>query len=270
MLNNPRSAVLVLLLGLATLAGCIGDADDDLHDHDHDHDHDGHGHADDPAQNDTVEPELVFQVDVHNGTVPLTVNFTWAATGLDGNATFWELDLDGNGLADASGEETSGVFTHTYEEAGTWNVTLTVSDGNHTLFAEASVEATVFVEPEPEVVAFFEGEADFVTGISSGDPEWALQCPGFVLDHNGDGCVFFAFEEDLSGLPYLMEASISSLRWAFWSACSPTADGISSSSANEDTHQGEVPDGAGCVIIWSAATSTASAPIEYRFTVFAS
>jgi PKD repeat protein len=77
------------------------------------------------AGNEISEPEIVapvadFSADVTSGDAPLTVNFSDAST----DAENWSWDLDGDGVEDSN--ETKPQFT--YAEAGTYNVTLTVSN----------------------------------------------------------------------------------------------------------------------------------------------
>jgi outer membrane protein assembly factor BamB len=77
------------------------------------------------ADNEISEPAIVapvadFSADVTSGEVPLTVNFTDAST----DAESWSWDFDGDGVEDSN--ETNPQFT--YDEAGTYNVSLTVSN----------------------------------------------------------------------------------------------------------------------------------------------
>jgi PKD repeat protein len=67
-----------------------------------------------------VAPVADFSADVTSGTAPLTVNFTDAST----DAESWSWDFDGDGVEDSN--ETNPQFT--YDEAGSYNVSLTVSN----------------------------------------------------------------------------------------------------------------------------------------------
>ncbi|MEA3499555.1 MAG: PKD domain-containing protein, partial [Candidatus Marinimicrobia bacterium] len=62
-----------------------------------------------------------FTADVTSGTAPLEVQFTDESTG----ATTWEWDFDNDGTTDATDQNPS----YTYQDAGTYTVSLTISDG---------------------------------------------------------------------------------------------------------------------------------------------
>jgi PKD repeat protein/C1A family cysteine protease len=66
-----------------------------------------------------------FEADVTTGTVPLTVNFQDLSKG---EIVSWKWDLDGDGTWDDTHQNTS----HTYDVAGTYSVTLEVTDGVQT------------------------------------------------------------------------------------------------------------------------------------------
>lgn len=71
-----------------------------------------------------VNISVDFNSNVTNGTAPLTVEFT----GISENATEWQWDV-----GDGTTNYTSQNFTHIYEKAGVYNVTLTVSGLNETV-----------------------------------------------------------------------------------------------------------------------------------------
>jgi PKD repeat protein len=66
-----------------------------------------------------------FEADVTSGTVPLTVNFQDLSKG---DIVSWNWDMDGDGTWD----DTHQNCSHTYDAAGTYSVTLEVSDGVQT------------------------------------------------------------------------------------------------------------------------------------------
>ena len=76
--------------------------------------------------NDT-EPKANFTANVTSGFAPLTVQFNDSSVSYDG-ITGWEWDFDEDGTVDSNEQNP----THTYDEAGTYTVSLTVheSDGD--------------------------------------------------------------------------------------------------------------------------------------------
>ena len=71
----------------------------------------------------------------------LTVNFTDASTDPNGDTTIasWVWDFNGDGTVD---NETQAPITYTYDAAGTYNATLTVTD-DYGLTANTTKEVTV-------------------------------------------------------------------------------------------------------------------------------
>jgi len=74
-----------------------------------------------------------FTADITSGTAPLTVNFTDQSTG----ATTWEWDFDNDGTLDATAVQNPSF---TYDNAGTYTVSLTVTDGAGTIDTETKTD----------------------------------------------------------------------------------------------------------------------------------
>ncbi len=66
-------------------------------------------------------PVAAFDADVRSGLAPLTVQFSDNSTG---DPTAWAWDFDGDGMVDSTDQNP----THTYDAAGTYDVTLTVNN----------------------------------------------------------------------------------------------------------------------------------------------
>jgi len=100
-----------------------------------------------------VPPVADFGSDVSSGNAPLTVTFTDKSTG---NPTAWNWDF-GDGT-----DSTDKNPVHTYTSAGTYTVTLTVSNAD----GAASKEGTITVlQPAEPVVPV----ADFTSDVASGN-----------------------------------------------------------------------------------------------------
>ncbi|MBT8508660.1 hypothetical protein AZH53_09610 [Methanomicrobiaceae archaeon CYW5] len=124
------------------------------------------------------------------GYAPLTVSFRDLSSGAP---TSWAWDLDGNGAIDATVKNP----VHTYDQPGTYSVTLTASNAEGTATVTKSGFVTVAevpVQPEPPTAAF---SADPLTGtiplavsftdLSSGEPtswEWNFGDKGTSTEQN--------------------------------------------------------------------------------------
>jgi len=99
--------------------------------------------------NDT-EPKANFTANQTSGFAPLTVQFNDSSVSYDG-ITAWEWDFDGDGSIDSNEQNP----THTYDEAGTYTVSLTVheSDGDSdTETREDYITVTSAADTEPPTI----------------------------------------------------------------------------------------------------------------------
>jgi len=99
--------------------------------------------------NDT-EPKANFTANQTSGFAPLTVQFNDSSVSYDGIIA-WEWDFNGDGIVDSNEQNP----THTYDEAGTYTVSLTVheSDGDSdTETKEDYITVTSAVDTEPPTI----------------------------------------------------------------------------------------------------------------------
>jgi PKD repeat protein len=239
-----RVLLITLALTLTAMAGCLGgDADgDDDHDLDNGQDQNGNGH------NETVEPEIFFSANVTSGEAPLTVLFSIDATGFDQNFTFWNLDVTGNGDAEASGEELPAEFEFTYGEAGNFTVALEVSDGVNTRNDTALITVEA-VPPSEEDLLFpwvVEGSVTaphptfFVVGSQA--------CISFMSGQSGVDCDFFEVEEIWIGREFTSGADGGDLDMEFRTSCEATSESVQMF-GSVGHESGTVPEGAGCLVV---------------------
>ncbi|MCW7077639.1 MAG: PKD domain-containing protein [Canidatus Methanoxibalbensis ujae] len=99
--------------------------------------------------NDT-EPKANFTTNQTSGSAPLTVHFNDLSQSYDGIIA-WEWDFDGDGIVDSN--EQNPIYT--YDEAGTYKVSLTVheADGDSdTETKEDYITVTSAVDTEPPII----------------------------------------------------------------------------------------------------------------------
>lgn len=131
--------VSVLLVATLALAGCTGDEGDDATlDTD-----EGSGLGTPDAAVPDLEASL--SPSATEGPAPLAVTFDLAAVG---NATSWQLDVDGDGSADAEGEELPADHSHEYLDPGTFEATFTVFGASHNATHRLAI---MVLEPEVEI-----------------------------------------------------------------------------------------------------------------------
>jgi len=131
-------------------------------------------------QGETAAPVADFSANVLSGVAPLTVQFTDASTG---SPTSWSWDFNSDGTKDASVQNPSYTFT----EAGSYYVSLSVSNGTGT-DTETKADYIIVLSPTSLTADF---EADVIEGstpltvnftdLSTGGPtSWSW-------DFNSDG-----------------------------------------------------------------------------------
>ncbi|HEC76399.1 MAG TPA: hypothetical protein ENI33_03965 [Thermoplasmatales archaeon] len=78
-------------------------------------------------------PTCSLSVNVTFGYAPLAVSFLLNASDSDGYIVSWNLDCNGDGIADYGGEGApSSMLSYTYQNTGTYIANLTVEDNNAT------------------------------------------------------------------------------------------------------------------------------------------
>ncbi len=83
--------------------------------------------ADEYNNSNNQSPEITsFSAEPTSGQAPLDVTFTCSASDPDGHIPQYKWDFDGDGSVDQT--TTDNTITHTYNNAGTYNATVTVVD----------------------------------------------------------------------------------------------------------------------------------------------
>ncbi len=187
----------------------------------------------------------------------LLVQFAINGSDDDGDVLSWHLDVDGDGVIDAEGEELPAV--HEAElEAGEYTAWLIVSDGT----ANATSEATFLLEEaaadpawEPVVL---EGAVDFSCEHCWSGSLTPVHCIGLQADANGYDCRWFTLDASYIGHPFTAEADDDG-DVLFQDTCGGNDIEVFENAGNE---AGVVPAGAGCAVLWNYADQNVSASVK--------
>jgi len=120
-----------------------------------------------------------FAADVTSGPSPLSVNFTDSSFSSDpGGITSWAWDFDGDGIVDSTLQNPTFVYTN----CGTYNVTLTVTDGTH---APNSLTRTAYIATDNIQAGFTSGVVGPLT-VQFTDTS-NMPASSWAWDLDGDG-----------------------------------------------------------------------------------
>ncbi|WP_321428946.1 PKD domain-containing protein [uncultured Methanolobus sp.] len=132
-----------------------------------------------PEGTEIVPPVVAeFEADVVSGIQPLAVNFTDQSA----LAENWEWDFNNDGIVDSTIQNPE----YTYTDAGTYNVSLTVSNAN----GSDTKLRTHYINVNPRVIANF--TADVVSGtppLSVNFTDLSNDAESWAWDFNSDGTV---------------------------------------------------------------------------------
>lgn len=203
----------------------------------------GPGESDDGNETGDVNspPTATLAASNQNGTAPLDVTFQLGGADEDGDSLAWTLDLDGDGAADEVGDVLPTTVNATYE-AGTHNITLTVTDGRANTTANLTIEVVEATE-EPA------GPAQTASGTILTSPYGCLQ-NAYLNGPVAPYFVTFDIEPASYGLPFLatFETTVPSIENVaqFWVGTGTVAGTFTSDGG---AVEGVVPEGAESVYL---------------------
>jgi len=83
-----------------------------------------------PANNHA--PAGTISANIQKGTLPLNVTFSLTGNDQDGDKLTWNLDADGDGKTDKSGDSLPATTSYNYTKAGNFTAKYVISDGKTT------------------------------------------------------------------------------------------------------------------------------------------
>lgn len=173
----------------------------------------GRGQFTSPGFTSTAPLNAAFSLDKTSGTIPLVVNLMDRSTG---NPTSWQWNFgDGNSSTDQNP-------SHTYTVAGSYSITLSVSDGSDT---DSVVKTnTIFVTSAQDTL-YTEGFEDcWDQNPANGRDNYVWYTSDVNGDTNSAGCYSSSFNNDATGFLSYDEdkgigfgaAAASNVSWDDW------------------------------------------------------
>jgi hypothetical protein len=163
------------------------------------------------------------------------------------------------------------TVVHAYAAAGNFTATFTVTDGEDPATFDLDVPIVaagstgiVFTQKQ----AFPSNPVSSVTDPVAGAFLGANGCVGYTANMSGQDCVFFKLDAAFVGHAFTITADAGDPDYELWPECNATPTSIDGLAMEGSTaagpESGMIPDGAGCVVIWTK--SPPDAP-THTFTV---
>lgn len=191
-------------------------------------------------------PDPSLEVAASGEYAPLPVEITIDATDGEEDLVSWVLTI---GDLEFNGTEFPSVVSHTFEEAGAFNVTLMVADeAGYTSNVTQTVE--VFENPFPWTASALNA----ISCIGCSDLFGAAGCIGWGAGVNGIDCVWFELPKGAAGHTYeaFSDFPLDDPDGEFFADCTYGSTHVGDAySVGVET--GKVPEGAGCLVIWEYA-----------------
>lgn len=252
-----RTWLIIALLTAVALSGCAGEDPQDVDDAGPSDDGDaggdgGNGTAGDASGsggeatgNETdvesnTPPAGELTADVTNGTAPFNVTFTLEGSDEDGDDLSWTFDADGDGTFEAEGDggDFPATYDHSYAQNGTYNATLTVSDGQNSTSQTVTINAIAAAGPAGPVQEY---SGSFITS------PYGCIANAWINSPATTGNVFLAFTPDPEtyGLDFTVTFDTGDVPSEenliqFWGGGNPVGE----ASGPDDVLEGTVPEGA--------------------------
>lgn len=203
-----------------------------------------------------------------NGT---NATFTLTGSDPDGDTIVWDLTF-GDGAA-TNGTGLPANATHSYASAGNFTANFTITDGQSPVtynltvpVAGAGSAGIVFVQKQTTPSNPLGSTVIPNVGFAG-----ANACAGFTGGDNGVDCVWFDLLPEYAGHLFTATTDVGDPDYEFWPACpfpenagAPPGLAITGSTAT-GPESGEIPDGAGCIVLWTKLSPEIP---EHTFTVF--
>ncbi|MCA1810961.1 MAG: PKD domain-containing protein [Halobacteriales archaeon] len=151
-----------------------------------------------PAASANHAPTATLAAKAGNGTASLNATFALGGSDPDGDALHWSLSF-GDNSSSAQGDALPANATHAYAKAGTYNVTLLVSDGRESTTQTASVNVTAPGAPLEEAGFLPVNETKAWLVSYAGAFEYAAGCKA-----DGEDCAYFDLAAGAPGRTFTM------------------------------------------------------------------
>jgi PKD repeat protein len=151
-----------------------------------------------PAASANHAPTATLAAKAGNGTTSLNATFALGGSDPDGDTLHWSLSF-GDNSSNEQGDALPANATHAYAKAGTYNVTLLVSDGRESTRQTGSVNVTAPGAPAQEAgfVPVDETKAWLVS--YAGAFEYGAGCRA-----DGEDCAYFDLAAGAPGRTFTM------------------------------------------------------------------
>lgn len=210
-------------------------------------------------------PSGSLKASIKQGEAPLLVNFTLGGADPDGDDLAWTLDVDDDGTPDAqaAAPATFPVETNfTYTAAGVFNVTYRVTDGAKTAIYHVLITVTVTAPPPGPTWTPIHEERDVSLPCTQCSGVGSPASIGFNVGNDGLDATWVDLPPEAAGHAFLVDGGAADPDGEFLTECDPAAAPVGPFLGAIGNESGEVPEGAGCLVVWSFETPAATIIID--------
>lgn len=227
-----------------------GDQDAQPRDEDRDTDDSDEPEDDSNGAPENRAPTAQLTAPSHQGDAPFNVTFRLDGSDDDGDELAWTLDADGDGVTDAEGMELPTQVVHLFDEPGLYTAALNVTDGTLHTATTLQINVTEAGPAGPEFPLSFSG--DVVASCIACQEVGGTASLGFNAGEAGLDSTWFELPVGVAGHAFqTSESADLDSDVEFFETCSADAASVGSFRSIDAHESGEVPNGAGCAVLWT-------------------